>query len=137
MKRCPVCGVVSENMVLHDTASCVESEQPVQLTQAEHDVMGRALRRSVTVVSPSDKEQRDDEIIQLRTSLSAAIERERLANMRADQAEEARDAAVSASGAIPDGYKLVCEKCGADQGDKCGWPSNCPVESSNQRKEQG
>ena len=28
---------------------------------------------------------------------------------------------------VPQGWKLVCEKCGADYGTTCGWPSNCPV----------
>jgi hypothetical protein len=27
--------------------------------------------------------------------------------------------------AIPEGWKLVCEKCGADTSGPCGWPNNC------------
>lgn len=40
-----------------------------------------------------------------------------------------RDALRSESAAYepPLGWKLVCEKCGIDQGDHCGWPSNCPT----------
>ena len=55
----------------------------------------------------------------------------------ARQLERELAAAQSASGEPPAGYKLVCEKCGADQGDKCGWPSNCPVDRTATRKEQG
>ena len=35
------------------------------------------------------------------------------------------DAALSEKPAIPEGWKLVCEKCGADTSGPCGWPNNC------------
>ena len=46
------------------------------------------------------------DVERLERELAEAIERERLANMRADQAEEARDAAVSASGVHPDTTRM-------------------------------
>ena len=59
--------------------------------------------------------------------LSAAIERERLANMRADQAEEALASVRNDTPAIPKGYRLVCKECGSIPGDVCLAPSRCPV----------
>ena len=29
--------------------------------------------------------------------------------------------------ATPEGWKLVCEQCGCDQSEGCGWPMDCPV----------
>lgn len=63
----------------------------------------RQLEHNLTVIRESfnniAKEglKRADEADSLRADLAAAIERERLANMRADQAEEARDAALNAA----------------------------------------
>ena len=36
---------------------------------------------------------------------------------------------------IPDGWKLVCEKCGSDEAGPCGWPSNCPTKRHSGNEE--
>lgn len=38
-----------------------------------------------------------------------------------------KNAAPRSAGAddVPEGWKLVCEKCGADRYGPCGWPANC------------
>ena len=76
--------------------------------------LSRELERSL-----SEREEECKALSELNKALDA-----KLAEMEAVQ---------PAIATVPEGYKLVCEKCGADQGDKCGWPSNCPVDRRNDR----
>jgi len=38
---------------------------------------------------------------------------------------------------VPEGWKLVCEKCGTDSDGPCGWPSNCPTKRHTGNEEKG
>lgn len=46
------------------------------------------------------------------------------------------DALRSEKPAIPNGWKLVCEKCGADYDSPCGWPAKCEVERPSPQTEK-
>lgn len=41
------------------------------------------------------------------------------------QRSETRRTESAPSATVPPGWKLVCEKCGANQGEACGWPAKC------------
>jgi hypothetical protein len=44
--------------------------------------------------------------------------------------------ALSATAAIPTGYRLACKECGSNPGDICLRPSMCPVDRTASKEEQ-
>ncbi len=58
------------------------------------------------------------------TRYQQLLEHARRMELQAPRAEE-----------LPPGWKMVCEKCGADRDSACGWPTNCPTQRHDMNRE--